>query len=53
MKLNTQAILEDCVERGIMSALMNRDAGCSDERLADDIQQRIWFEIDLYFDFET
>jgi hypothetical protein len=53
MKPNTQAILEDCVERGIMSALMNRDAGCSDERLADDIQQRIWVEIDLYFDFEA
>lgn len=52
MKPNTQAILEDCIERGIISALMNKDAGCSDERLADDIQQRIWFEIDLYFDFE-
>ena len=50
MKPNTQAILENCIERGIMSALMNRDAECSDERLADEIQQRIWFEIDLYFD---
>lgn len=52
MKPNTQAILEDCMERGIVAALLNRDAEWSDEHLADDIQRRIWCEIDLYFDFE-
>jgi hypothetical protein len=52
MKVNTQAILEDCIERGIMSALINRDADWNDDLLSDAIQQRIWFEIDLYFDFE-
>ena len=52
MTPNTQAILEDCIERGITSALINRDADCGDDKLADDIQQRIWFEIDLYFDFD-
>ena len=52
MKPNTQAILEDCIERGILSALLNKDDAWTDERLADHIHQRIWCEIDLYFDFE-
>ena len=52
MKPNIQSILEDCIERGIISALINRDADCSDDKLADDIQRHIWFVIDLYFDFD-
>jgi hypothetical protein len=53
MTPNIQAILEDCIERGIMSALINKDADWNDDQLSDAIQQRIWFEIDLYFDFEA
>jgi hypothetical protein len=53
MKPNIAAILEDCIERGISRCLINRDAEWTDEQLSDAIQQRIWFEIDLYFDFET
>ena len=52
MKPNIQSILEDCIERGIRSALIDRDADCSDNNLADDIQRHIWFEIDIYFNFE-
>ncbi len=52
MKPNTQAILEDCIERGIMGALLNKDDEWSDDHLGDDIQRRIWCEIDLYFDFD-
>ena len=52
MKPNIQSILEDCIERGITSALINRDAEWDDDRLTQSLLQRIWFEIDLYFDFD-
>ena len=52
MKPNIQAILDDCIERGILSALVSKEDEWSDERLADHIHNRIWCEIDLYFDFE-
>jgi hypothetical protein len=52
MTPNIQAILEDCIERGITSALINRDADWNDDQLAEALHQRIWFEIDLYFDFD-
>ena len=53
MKPNTLAILEDCIERGITSALINRDADWDDDHLTQSLLQRIWFEIDLYFDFDN
>jgi len=52
MKPNIQSILEDCIERGITSTLNNKDADWSDDRLLQALLQRIWFEIDLYFDFD-
>lgn len=53
MKLNTQRLLEHCIDEGIKDALNARkDIGANDEQLAEQISNFIWFQLDYYFDFE-
>lgn len=54
MKPNTQSILERCIADGLESALLDTELPLSQQhQLLDKLVNRIWFEIDLYFDFET
>ena len=53
MKLNTQRIVEMCIDDGIRDALNGRkDIGANDEQLAEQISNFIWLQLDYYFDFE-
>ena len=53
MKLNTQRIVEMCIDDGIKDALNAcKDIGANDEQLAEQISNFIWLQLDYYFDFE-
>jgi len=52
MTPNIRSILLDAIDRGIKFGLMTKDAGWDDERLTQSLLERIWFQIDLYFDFD-
>ena len=49
MKLNTQRLLEHCIDEGLKDAL-DKDYY---DKIADKISDAIWLSIDYYFDFEN
>jgi hypothetical protein len=49
MKLNTQRLLEHCIDEGIKDALAPEEYY---DKMADKISDAIWLAIDYYFDFE-
>jgi len=51
MKLNTQRLLETCIDEGIRDAIQTREDR-DDDRLAEYISEMIWLQLDYYFDFE-
>jgi hypothetical protein len=53
MKVNTQRIIEMCVDDGIKDALEAcKDLGSSDEQLALQIRNFIWLQLNYYFNYE-
>jgi hypothetical protein len=55
MKVNTRAVLEDCLERAVMHALRNIDDPLTDNQiwqLEAKLSRELWLQIDSYFDFE-
>ncbi len=55
MKVNTRALLEDCIERGVMHALRNIDDSLTDAQIRQlefKLENELWLHIDTYFDFE-
>ena len=53
MKLNTQRLIEMCIDDGIRDALgARKDIDATDEQLAEQISNFIWLQLDYYFDFE-
>ena len=54
MKINTRAVLEDCLERAVMHALRNIDDALTDAQiwqLEQKLEQELWLQIDTYFSF--
>jgi hypothetical protein len=55
MKVNTRAVLEDCLDKAVMHALRNIDDALSDtqiRQLEGKLEQELWLQLDTYFDFE-
>ena len=55
MRVNTRAVLEDCLERAVMHALRNIDDSLTDaqiRQLERKLEQELWLQIDTYFSFE-
>jgi hypothetical protein len=55
MKVNTRAVLEDCLERAVTHALRNIDDALTDaqiRQLERKLEQELWLSIDTYFHFE-
>ena len=53
MKLNTQRLIERCIDEGVKDALASCKGVCSnDDQLADQIGNYIWLQLDYYFTFE-
>jgi hypothetical protein len=55
MRVNTRAVLEDCLERAVMHALRNIDDALTDaqtRQLERKLEQELWLQIDTYFSFE-
>jgi predicted Zn-dependent protease with MMP-like domain len=53
MKVNTQRIVEMCIDDGIKDALgACKDIGATDEQLAEQISNFIWHQLNHYFDFK-
>lgn len=53
MKVNTQRIIEMCIDDGIKDALVAcKDIGATDAQLAEQISNFIWLQLDYYFNFE-
>ena len=56
MKVNTQLVLQECIERGVLNALNHVDEVNFEyeliDRIVDEFIDRINYEIDTYFTFE-
>jgi hypothetical protein len=53
MKLNTQRVLEMCIDDGIKDALNTcKDRCTTDDQLIEQISNFIWLQLDYYFTFE-
>ncbi len=55
MKVNTRAVLEDCLEKAVMHALRNIDDALTDaqiRQLEAKLDQELWLQLDTYFSFE-
>jgi hypothetical protein len=55
MRVNTRAVLEDCLERAVMHALRNIDDALTIgqiHQLERKLEQELWLQIDTYFNFE-
>jgi hypothetical protein len=55
MKVNTRAVLEDCLDKAVMHALRNIDDSLTDtqiKQLENKLEQELWLQLDTYFDFE-
>ena len=55
MRVNTRAVLEDCLERAVMHALRNIDDALTIgqiRQLEHKLEQELWLQLDTYFDFE-
>jgi hypothetical protein len=56
MKVNTRAVLEDCLEKAVMHAVRNIDDALTDtqiRQLEQKLEQELWLQLDTYFDFEN
>jgi hypothetical protein len=56
MRVNTRAVLEDCLEKAVMHALRNIDDALTDTQIRQlevKLEQELWLQIDTYFDFEN
>ena len=54
MRVNSRAVLEDCLERAVMHALRNIDDALTDtqiRQLERKLEQELWLQIDTYFQF--
>ncbi len=54
MRVNTRAVLEDCLERAVMHALRNIDDALTNSQirqLEQKLKQELWLQIDTYFQF--
>jgi hypothetical protein len=54
MRVNTRAVLEDCLERAVMHALRNIDDPLTDSQiwqLEAKLSRELWLQIDGYFQF--
>jgi hypothetical protein len=56
MKVNTQLVLQECIERGVLNALNHVDEVNFEyeliDRIVDEFIDRINYEIDTYFTFD-
>jgi hypothetical protein len=55
MKVNTRAVLEDCLDKAVMHALRNIDDALTIgqiRQLEHKLEQELWLQLDTYFDFE-
>lgn len=50
MKANYQAILSECIERGIFAAM--RGANLIDPAVVQALEHEIWVQIDSFFSFD-
>lgn len=50
MRANYQAILSECIERGIMQYMRSMDV--ADSVMLQTLESNIWMEIDTYFTFD-
>jgi hypothetical protein len=57
MKVNTQLVLQECIERGVLNALNHVDEVNFEyeliDRIVDEFIDRINYEIDTYFTFDN
>jgi hypothetical protein len=55
MRVNSRAVLEDCLERAVMHALGNIDdalTDCQIRQLERKLETELWLQLDTYFDFD-
>jgi hypothetical protein len=55
MKVNTRAVLEDCLDKAVMHALRNIDDALTIgqiHQLERKLEQELWLQLDTYFSFE-
>lgn len=54
MKINTLALIEDCIERGVLNAIDNHSP-CPENayELQQRLQDEIWLQLDTYFTFNS
>ena len=54
MKVNEQALLEECIERGVDFVIRNSDYVEVPHvaNVVKDITDNIWLQLDTYFEFE-
>jgi hypothetical protein len=56
MRVNSRAVLEDCLEKAVMHALRNIDDALTIgqiHQLERKLEQELWLQIDTYFNFES
>jgi hypothetical protein len=55
MRVNSRAVLEDCLEKAVMHALRNIDDALTDtqiRQLERKLETEMWLQLDTYFDFD-
>lgn len=53
MKLNTQRLLETCIEDGIKDAINSLDLySVTPDKVKSTVSEYIWLQLDYYFNFE-
>jgi hypothetical protein len=55
MRVNSRAVLEDCLERAVRHAILNIDDPLSDRQLlqlTNKLEQELWLQLDTYFSFD-
>jgi hypothetical protein len=55
MRVNSRAVLEDCLDKAVMHALRNIDDALTDtqiRQLERKLETELWLQLDTYFDFE-
>lgn len=55
MRVNSRAVLEDCLDKAVMHALRNIDDALTDtqiRQLERKLETELWLQLDTYFSFE-
>jgi hypothetical protein len=55
MRVNSRAVLEDCLEHAVMYALRNIDDALTDTQIRQlelKLEQELWLQLDTYFSFD-